>query len=185
MKRVKYSILLIGLLIGQAGLFVPRVVKADSTPSVVINELMWMGSSASSSDEWIELRNLTDQPVDLSGWKLTKKSSGQDSPMLTIPTGNSIPVNGYFIISNFSADSTQSTLGISPDVVNTAVSLVNSDLQIKLYNTANELVDTADDGNGAPLAGAYASGSTWKSMERDIQVADGTLLTGWKHISGS
>ncbi|MFA6198305.1 MAG: lamin tail domain-containing protein [Patescibacteria group bacterium] len=185
MKRVKCSIIIIWLLIGQAGLFVPRIVKADSAPSVVINELMWMGSSASSSDEWIELRNLTDQPVDLSNWRLTRKSGGQDTAMLAIPTGISISANGFFLISNFSGDSAQSTLGIAPDVVNTAVSLVNSDLQIKLYTATNELIDTADDGSGVPLTGAYTSGSVWKSMERDVQVADGTLSTSWHTADAS
>ena len=38
--------------------------------SVVISEVAWMGTAASSSDEWIELVNTTDQPIDMRGWKL-------------------------------------------------------------------------------------------------------------------
>ena len=37
---------------------------------VVISEIAWSGTSASESHEWIELRNLDDQPVDLEGWLL-------------------------------------------------------------------------------------------------------------------
>jgi hypothetical protein len=37
---------------------------------VVINEIAWGGSAASSADEWIELHNTTAQPVDLAGWSL-------------------------------------------------------------------------------------------------------------------
>ncbi|MCD6334669.1 MAG: lamin tail domain-containing protein, partial [Candidatus Latescibacteria bacterium] len=41
---------------------------AAASGDVVINELMWMGSTASSADEWIELRNTTDSEILLSGW---------------------------------------------------------------------------------------------------------------------
>ena len=43
--------------------------------TVVINELMWSGTSKSTADEYIELRNLTDGKVDLSGWSLTRLNS--------------------------------------------------------------------------------------------------------------
>ena len=38
---------------------------------LVINEIAWAGTAASSADEWIELFNPTDQPIDLSGWTLS------------------------------------------------------------------------------------------------------------------
>ncbi|MBI5405303.1 MAG: lamin tail domain-containing protein, partial [Candidatus Kerfeldbacteria bacterium] len=71
-------------------------------PRVVINELMWAGSATSASDEWIELRNFEDVPVDLGGWKLTRRTSGSDVTMLTIPAGLEIAARGFFLISNFS-----------------------------------------------------------------------------------
>ena len=37
---------------------------------VIINEVAWAGTAASSQDQWIELRNLGTIPVDLSGWTL-------------------------------------------------------------------------------------------------------------------
>jgi len=44
----------------------------DPNPGdVVINELMWMGSTKGTSDEWIELLNPGTEPVDLNGWTLT------------------------------------------------------------------------------------------------------------------
>ncbi len=38
--------------------------------SVVISEVAWMGTAASSSHEWIELYNTTFQPISLDGWRL-------------------------------------------------------------------------------------------------------------------
>ncbi len=158
-------------------------VRADGQ-TVVINELMWMGSSASSADEWIELRNLTDQAVDISGWSLTKRSSGADVPMLTIPTGKSILPNGYFLISNYVNTSANSTLNVVPDVVNTDVALSNSALQIKLYNVNQQLVDMADDGVGNPLAGSYDSAKKmYASMERNPIPGDGTIAQNWHTAS--
>lgn len=153
---------------------------ADPTgPTVIINELMWMGSSVSAFDEWLELRNLTDQPIDLSGWYLTRKASGVETLMLTLPADSVIEANGLFVISNYAASSTSSALLDEPDVVDSAVSLANTQLQIKLYAPDNVIQDIADDGSGAPLKGGYVSGSAWASMERNYTVSDGTLAGSW------
>ena len=154
------------------------VVTGPAPGSVVINELMWMGSSLSSADEWIELRNTTSGDIDLSGWQLTKLSSGSEAFMLEIPAGNTIPANGYFLISNY--DEANSQIAVTPDLVDASVSLANTQLQIKLYDGqwdgSGTLIDTADDGVGAPAAGD----NTLKySMSRETPPGDGTLALNW------
>jgi len=42
----------------------------DCERKVVISEVAWSGTDASPDHEWIELRNLEDEPVDLDGWTL-------------------------------------------------------------------------------------------------------------------
>jgi len=37
---------------------------------VIINEIAWMGSKNSASDEWIELKNISKLPVNLAGWQI-------------------------------------------------------------------------------------------------------------------
>lgn len=161
----------------------PLVGEADG-PSVVINELLWMGSSVSSADEWLELRNTTDTAIDLSNWQVTKKSGGAEMPMLTIPNGKSIPAQGYFLISNYTNGSASSTLNVVPDYVTTDVALSNSALQIKLYDASHQLIDTADDGVGNPLAGAYdSSKKVYASMERNPVPGDGSLAQNWHTAS--
>ncbi|NOZ60157.1 MAG: hypothetical protein GXO74_00600, partial [Calditrichaeota bacterium] len=154
------------------------VLNAPAAGSVVINELMWMGSTLSTYDEWIELRNTTSNALDISGWQLTKLSGGAEALMLEIPAGNTIPANGYFLISNY--DAANSQIDVTPDIVDSDVSLANTQLQIKLYDgdftTGANLIDTADDGTGAPAAGD----NTLKySMMRVTPPADGTLPTSW------
>ncbi|MBI2985090.1 MAG: lamin tail domain-containing protein [Candidatus Kerfeldbacteria bacterium] len=158
---------------------IPAATQAD-TPPVVINELMWMGSSASSADEWIELRNLTSQPVDLANWKLTKKSSGVEAAMVIIPAGATVGPNGFFLISNYAETNTNSVLSVTPDLVTTDVALANTALQIKLYDQSGTVIDTADDGSGNPLAGNYeSSGTVFASMERNLVPGDGTMAGSW------
>lgn len=157
----------------------PPVSADTGGPTVIINELMWMGSSASSFDEWIELRNTTDQPIDLGGWYLTRKASGVETAMLTIPTGQTIDAHGMYLISNYDVMSASSVLSVTPQLVDSAVSLANTQLQIKLYASNNSIQDIADDGSGAPLSGTYVSGTTWVSMERNYVVTDGSLKSSW------
>ncbi len=154
--------------------------------TVVINELLWMGSSASSADEWIELRNTTDQSIDLSNWQLTKKSSGAEVAMLTIPAGKTVAAGGLFVIANYANTNANSTLNVVPDYVTTDVALSNSALQIKLYDSAHALIDTADDGVGNPLSGAYDSAKKlYASMERNPVPGDGTQASNWHAASRS
>jgi hypothetical protein len=144
---------------------------------VVISELMWMGDLSGTSHEWLELNNRTDEEIALSGWTLTRLSGGEEILMLTIPEGV-IPPRGYFLISNNSA--ADSNLAVEPDLVNTAVSLANSQLQIKLYGgpfgPEAKLIDVADDGVGAPAAGDNAAK---KSMTRVEPPGDGTRPEQW------
>ncbi|MBN1954873.1 MAG: lamin tail domain-containing protein [Anaerolineae bacterium] len=54
------------------------VVVGHAPLDVAINEVAWMGTAASGYDEWIELLNNTDHPVDLAGWTLTAADGSPD-----------------------------------------------------------------------------------------------------------
>ncbi len=64
---------------------------AVSEAAVSINEVAWMGSSESSSHEWIELYNDGNE-VDVTGWTL---SDGQN---LTINLVGTIPANSFVVL---------------------------------------------------------------------------------------
>ncbi|MCZ6680441.1 MAG: lamin tail domain-containing protein [Candidatus Poribacteria bacterium] len=160
-----------------------HIAEGANFGEVVISELMWMGDFSGTSREWLELNNRTAVPIDLSGWELTRLSGGEEKLMLTIPEGI-IPPRGYFLISNNSAE--DSNLAVEPDLVDTAVSLVNSKLQIRLYDgpfdAGGNLIDVADDGVGAPAAGDKDSR---KSMVRIEPPGDGTLPQQWVTAAAS
>lgn len=158
---------------------------AANQGDIIINELMWMGSSASSSDEWIELRNMTDDEIEISNWQITKRtSSGNEILMLTIPANTKIPKNGLFLISN---NSEKSDLAINPNLT-TNLTLADLNLAIKLYggtwNLDKEPIDIAGDG-GKPLAGSYIKDQTWQSMERNDIPGDGADKDNWHTATSS
>jgi hypothetical protein len=48
--------------------------KPVSEKQIIINEIAWMGTTQSYSDEWIELKNISEAPADLAGWQLQNKN---------------------------------------------------------------------------------------------------------------
>ncbi len=149
------------------------------SPSIVISEIMWMGSSLSSADEWVELYNAGDSTQALDGWTLTRLTSLGEEAMLTIEQGMIRP-GETFLIANYAADHANSRLATVPDLVDASLSLPNSKLQLALYNGSPEfggqLIDIADDGKGAPLAGDSAQK---RSMERIDIWGDGRMESSW------
>ncbi|MEK7079413.1 MAG: lamin tail domain-containing protein [Patescibacteria group bacterium] len=118
---------------------------------IIINELMWMGSSISTADEWVELRNMTDHEINLSDYKLQKYDGSSYVDMITIPTtipAKTIPAHGYFLVSNYAPGSVNTALkvGIIVDtslVVDTAVELSNTALQLQLTDSSDNPLDVA------------------------------------------
>ncbi len=61
--------------------------------AVVINEIAWMGTAVSASDEWIELVNTGTDDVSLSGWKIV---SDDGAPSISL--SGTIPAGGYYLL---------------------------------------------------------------------------------------
>jgi hypothetical protein len=157
----------------------PKFGPAQTAGEVIFSEVMWMGSFASYADEWIELRNMTDRPIDLAYWSISRLVDGEEEPMLAIEQGV-MPPGGLFLIANFAPQDERSHLAVTSDLVTTAVSLANQRLQLKLYgppwSSFAGPIDVADDGVGAPAAG---DNTTKCSMVRKLPVQDGALPSSW------
>jgi len=77
-------------------------VSAVNSLDVVINEIAWMGTEVGWRDEWIELRNMTDQDIDLSSWVIENASKNHGSLEIPQDGKHTIPSNGYYLISYYS-----------------------------------------------------------------------------------
>lgn len=149
---------------------------------VVVSEVMWMGSSLSTADEWIEVAafssGATSLPRSVSGWTLVSVKAGVETVLARLPdillsSGSAI------VIANNRA--TSSRLAFEPALVTTGMSLPNTQLLLRLKEGSGSLMDEVDDGVGAPFAGANPSGGGPKaSMERANPWLMGTLHSSWK-----
>ncbi|MBE2233339.1 MAG: lamin tail domain-containing protein, partial [Anaerolinea sp.] len=86
----------------------PQLTPTPVATTVRLNEMLpspqdvdWDGNGvASYLDEWIELANLGDEPVELAGWKLVDGWAAGLAPDRTyiLPAGAAIPARGYLVI---------------------------------------------------------------------------------------
>ncbi|MEI6178816.1 MAG: lamin tail domain-containing protein [Verrucomicrobiota bacterium] len=133
-----------------------------SPPSVLLSEIAWSGSTRSDADEWIELANLSDVAVDLTGWRI---EGAAGSVPLLIPTG-AIPPRGTFIVSNYDEGNAKSVLAVPANYVTSSVSLPNSGLHLLLRDATGVILDEVA-GNSFG-----SSGTVRASMERNGIGAD-------------
>ncbi len=138
---------------------------------VVINEIMWMGSDGHTADEWIELRNMTDQDIDMNGWEVAGLGAGSNSIIIT----GSIPANGFYVIANYSEMDGNSGLLHAPNQVDTSLSLVNTGEQLTLYTDTALIMDQTPIG----IWTAGENGTDLRSMERNNDIGDGTDPLNW------
>jgi len=69
---------------------------------IIINEVAWMGTVQSYSDEWIELKNITSSDIDLSGWQLQNKSQ---KIKISFGPGEILPAAGFYLLERTNDDS--------------------------------------------------------------------------------
>lgn len=110
-----------------------------STKPVVINEIAWMGTGASASDEWIELVNKTNQEIDMNGWIL-KTADG----IIDIKLEGKISANGFYLLERTNDDP---VLNVTADQVYTGVlkNRQNQDdpgQELKLFDKDNIEIDS-------------------------------------------
>ncbi len=128
-------------------------VEASQTSNVVINEIAWMGTSYEANDEWIELYNVGDETLDLSGWFIEDDGATK----YTISSGTIAP-HRYFLIE----DNEDAVLSVLSDAV-INMSLSNSGDSLVLKNVQGIVIDAVNTSGGAWFSG---NNTTKHTMER-------------------
>lgn len=145
---------------------------AASPGSVVINEIAWAGSADSSSDEYIELYNTTNQAVDLTGWKID-----DDNGASTYSLSGTIAPHGYYLIEDGED-------AVNPNVADAVInlSLANTGDSLELLDESGTSIDVVNSTGGAWFAGSSTVNST---MERIDALAGGDLAGNWMAGTGA
>jgi hypothetical protein len=132
----------------------------------LINEVAWSGTSANSSDEWIELYNPGTSPVNIDGWKLYGDDNSLNkvgSPNITL--SGTIPADGYFLL-----ERDELATNVKANQVYGSGELLNTGERLYLKDNSGNTIDTANlDGSTWPAGTASATSTSppaYASMER-------------------
>ncbi len=163
-RRGLAALLLVGAIVIDQAL----TVRAASVRDVVISEVAWMGTQADANDEWIELYNNTDLPLNLTGWQIV--SLTDNSPNFTISSARCrnvvIPAKGFFVLERTS-DTTVSDI-VADCIYTGALSDRGESLALKA--PSGTIIDTANGDGGPWPAGTPSPKAT---MERiDLMAPD-------------
>lgn len=156
MKKIIKTFLVFLLFIILYSLF--PIPSGFSAGEVVVNEIAWMGTSASANDEWIELVNTSGSEVDITGWKLESIDGG----IKTMLTGK-IPAGGFFLLERTDDNSAP---GIKADQIYTGA----------LSNSGEVLI--LKDKNGIAVDRVDASGG-WQAGDNATKETMQRVATGW------
>ncbi|MEN3009907.1 MAG: Ig-like domain-containing protein, partial [Candidatus Bipolaricaulaceae bacterium] len=144
---------------------------------VVIHEIAWTGTATSPEDQWIELMNVTNEPVDLAGWVLRwrKKEPKTEMDLIwrEIQLHGIIPAQGFFLLERGHDEVVRDTLAdlvypVAMRVGEREIPLSFSpegDL-VMLLNAAGLVVDTANADPRRPRGWAAGDFATKATMER-------------------
>lgn len=131
--------------------------------TIAINEVAWGGVCGDSTGEWIELVNLTDDTIDLEGWRLV---SSDGNPEISL-TGTIDPletesdrVGGYYLLER---DDDDAVPGIEADLIYTGA-LYDGGEALSLIDPKGRVIDTANQEGGPWPAGT--DGELPCTMER-------------------
>lgn len=147
-------ILVIALLATNAGL-----VYAAPATHLVISEIQ-TGSSASASEEFIEIYNPTTSPVDLSGWKIEYKSASGSSWSSKATLSGNLEPSGYYLVASNSYLS-----GLADQSMSDGLSATGGHVRIK--DASGVQVDLIGWGSAtSPEGSAHTSPPAGQSLER-------------------
>lgn len=132
--------------------------KLPSRQGVIVNEIAWMGSINSASDEWIELKNISLDDTDLTGWQLLNKSE-KISINFSKLKNSTVPAGGFILLKRTDDNSVP---GIPADLIYTGA-LANSNEGLRLFDSRCSLIDEVLADPSWPAG----NNSTKETMERD------------------
>ncbi|MFH1890483.1 MAG: lamin tail domain-containing protein [Candidatus Kuenenbacteria bacterium] len=120
------------------GIFLfPISIQAANPGDVIINEIAWMGTVTSATDEWIELKNNTSEQIDLTDWTLVAEDG---KPNITLD--GVIEAQAYFLLERTDDESV-------PDITadwfgSFGTGLNNNGEKLELRDNNNILINVVD-----------------------------------------
>jgi hypothetical protein len=151
-----------------------NVASTTTYPPSMVNHLVIAGveiAGAESSNDFVKIYDPTDTAVDMSGWKLRKKSStGSDASLREFPAGSTIAARSYFVWAN-SADGFSQSIGA--DASSTVTLAANN--SVALFDAAGAEVDAVAWGTGT---NQYGEGAPYPTNPGENQTLGRRFING-------
>jgi hypothetical protein len=164
--------------LGSAPVIIEATFKEVENDEIVINEINYNSSEEAEAGDWIELHNYSASAIDVSGWVYKDED---DSHEFVIPSGVSIPANGYLVISNDTAAFKEIHPSIAFVKGEADFGLAGGSDQVRIYNASNSLIDMVSYDDEAPWpADADGTGYTLSLKAFD---SDNSLPESWEASS--
>lgn len=137
---------------------------------VIINEVTWMGTSAqNSTDEWFELKNISENQVSLEGWQILDKV---EQIKIIFESQDSIPDNRFYLLERTDDSSVPN---VSADKIYNGA-LGDSDESLRLFDQNCNLIDEVLANIGENLDWPAGNKEERRSMERKEDLTWQTYL---------
>lgn len=114
---------------------------------VVINEISYNQHASWETGDWIELKNTSNNPISLTGWKIGDEENEHITTIIGSPT---IPANGYLIIAQDKTLFQSFHPGVTNVIDGLSFGLASGGDAVRLYNQTETLVDEVVFDNKAP-----------------------------------
>ncbi len=101
---------------------------------IIINEVAWIGTSNSSNDEWIELKNVSSGIIDLSNWQLLDQG---EQIKIIFPSTARLGAGQFLLLERTNEETVPN---ISADIIYVG-SLVNQNEGLRLFDNSCQLRD--------------------------------------------
>ncbi len=141
--------------------------QSASRNKLLINEVAWAGTAESSSNEWIELKNISGGELDISNWQLLDEA---EQIKVTFPSGTKVASGGFVLLERTDDNSVP---GVAADIIYTGA-LSNSNEGLRLFDPSCQLIDEVSADSSWPAGDS----STRRTMERSADLT-------WHTYNGS
>ncbi len=168
MKFLK-SLIIIAILLF---VFVPNFSQAASLRDVVISEVAYSGTRASSADEWIELKNNTAMDIDLIGWGVYE----QGGDVLVVSLEGVISASSFYLLERTDGNTISDVEASQEPAPFSGSGLSNAGEHLVLKDGEGNVIDSVN------ASGGWFAGSAspdYFSMERTDLLTSGDEESNW------
>ncbi|MFZ5519184.1 MAG: CotH kinase family protein [Candidatus Zhuqueibacterota bacterium] len=147
---------------------------SGQTSGVVINEINYNSAGEFDADDWVELHNTSDNPVNVSNWHFRDDDENHD---FIFPGGTTIPAHGFLVLCMDMTKFSSLFPGVTPIIGNVDFGLGGGGDDVRIYDFDMNLADSVTYDDSAPWpTEPDGAGATLELLDAN---SDNSLAENW------